>query len=314
MTLHPFRLTPQYHERIWGGTRFKQDDKKIGEAWIVHEDNVITSGDHSGLALKQLAASHAVELLGARTLDRTGKRFPLLIKLLDPADWLSLQVHPNDEQAKRLEGENYFGKTEAWHILEADPNAQLIAGLKANTSAEALRQTIRNGTIFEHVQYLSVNQGDMIFIRAGTIHALGPGLFLYEIQQTSDLTYRVFDWDRPQTNGRVLHIEKSLAVADASATGQASRQPQVNDGEVKTLVRCEYFALDLIGGESKSITLNTRGESFHALTIREGVARVEGDGWSQTLQRLETVIIPAACGAYTIRPQGKYLALKASVE
>ena len=263
--------------------------------------------------MKQLAASHAVELLGARTLDRTGKRFPLLIKLLDPADWLSLQVHPNDEQAKRLEGENYFGKTEAWHILEADPNAQLIAGLKANTSAEALRQTIRDGTIFEHVQYLSVNQGDTIFIRAGTIHALGPGLFLYEIQQTSDLTYRVFDWDRPQTNGRVLHIEKSLAVADAAAIGQASRQPQVNDGDVKTLVRCEYFSLDLIGGESKSISLSTRGESFHTLTIREGAARVEGDGWSHALCRFETVIIPASCGAYSIILK-KYLALKASVE
>ena len=143
---------------------------------------------------------------------------------------------------------------------------------------------------------------------------MGPGLFLYEIQQTSDLTYRVFDWDRPQTNGRVLHIEKSLAVADPSAIGQASRQPQLNDGDVKTLVRCEYFSLDLIGGESKSISLNTRGESFHALTIREGAARVEGDGWSHALQRLETVIVPASCGAYSIHPQGKYFALKASVE
>ncbi len=314
MTLHPFRLTAQYHERVWGGRRFKQADKKIGEAWIVYEGNVIADGDHAGLTLKQLASSHAVHLLGARTVDRTGNRFPLLIKLLDPAAWLSLQVHPNDEQAKQLEGEIYFGKTEAWHIIEAEPNAQLISGLKANTSAEALKQAIRDGKILDHAQYVPVRSGDTIFIRAGTIHALGPGLFLYEIQQTSDLTYRVFDWDRPQTNGRALHIEKSLAVAEPSATGQASRQPQVKDGEVKTLVRCEYFALDLIGGESKSIALNTRGESFHTLTIREGAARVEGDGWSQTLRHLETVIIPASCGAYTIHPQGKYFALKASVE
>ncbi|MBI5350646.1 MAG: class I mannose-6-phosphate isomerase, partial [Chloroflexi bacterium] len=188
MALHPFQLAPHYHERVWGGTRFKHDDKKIGEAWIVYEDNVITSGDHAGLALKQLAASHAVHLLGARTLDRAGERFPLLIKLLDPADWLLLQVHPNDEQAKRLEGGNYFGKTEAWHILEAEPNAQLISGLKANTSNESLRQAIRDGTILDHAQYVDVHNGDTIFIRAGTIHALGPGLFLYEIQQTSDLT------------------------------------------------------------------------------------------------------------------------------
>ncbi len=314
MTLHPFRLAPQYHERVWGGTRFKQGDKKIGEAWIVYEDNVITDGDHGGLALKQLAASRAVELLGMRTLDRTGGRFPLLIKLLDPAAWLSLQVHPNDEQAKQLEGAEHFGKTEAWHILESEPDAQLISGLKANTSAEALRQAIRDGAILDHAQYLDVHQGDTIFIRAGTIHALGPGLLLYEVQQTSDITYRVFDWNRPQTNGRVLHIEKSLAVADPSAKGQASRQPQLNNGDVKNLVKCEYFSLDLIGGESKSITLNTRGESFHALTIREGATRVEGDGWSQALQRFETVIIPASCGVYTIHPQGKYLALKASVE
>jgi len=314
MTLQPFQLAPRYHERLWGGTRFKHGDKKIGEAWIVFEDNVIADGDHAGLTLKQLAASHTVDLLGARTLSRTGQRFPLLIKLLDPADWLSLQVHPNDQQAKQLEGENYFGKAEAWHILEAEPEAKLISGLKANTTAESLRQAILNGSIVDHAQYLTVQSGDTIFIRAGTIHALGPGLFLYEVQQTSDLTYRVFDWNRPQTNGRVLHIEKSLAVADPSARGQLSRQPQVNDGEVKSLVKCEYFTLDLIGSESKSITLNTRGESFHVLTIRDGAVRVEGDGWAHALRQLETLIIPASCGAYMIHPQEKFLALRASVE
>jgi mannose-6-phosphate isomerase len=245
---------------------------------------------------------------------RTGTRFPVLIKLLDCADWLSLQVHPNDEQARRLEGSDQFGKTEAWHILEVDPDAELLCGLRPGTTPEALAQAIRDGTLVDLMNRIRVADGDTVFVGAGTIHALGPGMLLYEVQQTSDITYRVFDWNRPQSAGRALHIEQSLAVADPGATGTATHLRPLVDGDVVTLTRCPYFVLDTIAAERTRVTLDTAGQSFHALTAIEGAAEVVGDGWSERLERFDSVVVPAACGAYQIRPRGKTRLLKASVE
>jgi mannose-6-phosphate isomerase len=235
---------------------------------------------------------------------RTGLRFPLLIKLLDCQDWLSVQVHPDDEQAARLEGPGQFGKTEAWHILEATPGARLISGLRPGMTAEVLAQAVRQGTLTDLAQYLEVRAGDTVFTRAGTVHALGPGLLLYEVQQTSDITYRVFDWNRPPSAGRELHVEKSLAVIDPAATGRAEPAPALTDGGAQTLTRCEYFHLELLYAASSPVRRDTRGESFHALTVIEGEAALEGEGWTGRLARFETAVIPAMCGEYVVRPNG----------
>jgi mannose-6-phosphate isomerase len=310
----PFRLTPDYRERVWGGQHLKQANPPIGEAWIVYEDNVVSDGPYAGQKLSDVVAATETDLLGTYAKAQTDDRFPLLIKFLDCADWLSLQVHPNDEQAERLEGPGHFGKTEAWHIMQADPDAKLISGLKPETTNDAVADSIRNGTILDHVEYLNVKPGDSIFIRAGTVHALGPGLLLYEVQQTSDITYRVFDWNRPQTASRQLHIEKSLAVSNPEMTGLATPLPTLKDGDAKTLVACEYFTLDTVAAQSQVVQLNTNGETFHAITIIEGSAQLQGEGWQQTLNQFESLIIPASVNAYIISPNGPYRALKSSVE
>ena len=309
-----WQLLPEYRDYVWGGSRLKPGFSPIAEAWIVHEQDRIASGPFAGQTLAEVVARLGPALLGEPVVKQTGLHFPLLIKLLDCAQWLSLQVHPNDEQAKRLEGPEFFGKTEAWHVLEAEPQAKLIAGLKPGATPETLAQAIRNGTILDWAQYLPVKAGDSVFVRPGTIHALGPGMLIYEVQQTSDLTYRVFDWNRPQTKGRVLHIEKSLAVADAASSGECRPMPSLAADDCQTLVACPYFTLDMVVAQTGAFALDTGGATFHALTLIEGQAEIVGKDDQVTLRRFETVVIPADTGAYQLRPLGACRALKASVE
>ena len=308
-----FSLTPEYRDYVWGGDRLKPGHAPIAEAWVVYEQDRIASGPLAGRTLAEAAVAYGEVLLGRRAVQRTGTRFPLLIKLLDCAAWLSLQVHPNDEQAMRLEGAGQFGKTEAWHILDAQPDAQILCGLRPGVTRDTLVQAVHSGTLLDWMQRLSIQAGDTIFISPGMIHALGPGILLYEVQQTSDITYRVFDWNRPAAQGRKLHIEQSLAVADVNARGQVLPQSQLANGDQRELVACPYFTLQALAGQSNSITLDTGGESFHALTLIEGRAQVEGANWGLELDRFGTVVIPAACGSYRVQPRGPFRALKASV-
>ncbi len=315
-SLGALRLVPQYHNRVWGGKFLKPEaEEPVGEAWIVFEEDTVASGPHEGRTLAELAEEYGEALLGRHVTSQTGSRFPLLIKLLDCGDWLSLQVHPNDRQAVELEGPGHFGKTEAWHVLEADPGARLISGVKPGTGTQALAEAIMEGTVADLAQYLDVRKGDTILMHAGTVHALGPGLLIYEVQQTSDITYRIYDWDRPQAEGRKLHIEQSVAVSNPDMSGEVCRMQQpLRDGERRRLVCCDYFTLELIGSETEPVELDTGGETFHALTVVEGRMMVQGDDWREELGKHDTVIVPASAGNYTIRPLGKFQALKSSVE
>ncbi len=306
-------LTPEYRDYVWGGSRLRPGHAPTAEAWVIYEGDRIASGALAGQTLAEAAAAYGAALLGRRAVQRTGTRFPVLIKLLDCSQWLSLQVHPNDEQAVRLEGMGQFGKTEAWHLLAAEPGAEILCGLRPGMTRANLEQAIRGGTILDGMQRLTIHAGDTILLRPGMIHALGPGLLVYEVQQTSDLTYRVFDWNRPVTQGRKLHLEQALAVADVNAAAQIIPQPPLADGDQRELVACSYFTLQLLAGQTNSISLDTSGESFHALTLVEGGAQVEGPGWQLELDRLESLVVPAACGSYQIRPRGPFRALKASV-
>ncbi|MEI6289165.1 MAG: type I phosphomannose isomerase catalytic subunit [Chloroflexota bacterium] len=312
--IEPLRLSPEYRDYVWGGDKLRPGISPTAEAWVVYEKDLAASGVFAGRSLADLALEFGPRLLGERVTRLTGSRFPLLVKILDCAQWLSVQVHPNDEQAQRLEGEGYFGKTEAWHVLEAEPGAELIAGMQPGVTAESLRQSIIDGTVTSLSQYQGVQPGQTIFIRPGTIHALGPGLLIYEVQQTSDLTYRVFDWGRPQTEKRKLHIEKSLEVTDPLASARAIPYPKLADGGQQLLTQCEYFSLSLMEAENNPIQLNTAGQTFHAVTVIEGSARVKTDSGSVDLNRFETVLIPAECGAYEIQPLGAFRALRSSVE
>jgi mannose-6-phosphate isomerase len=304
------QLVPAYHRRVWGGQNLRPTrppETPIGEAWLVHEHNRVQGGRFDGQTLEVVASTLGQGLLGSVAFARTGSRFPLLIKLLDCAEWLSVQVHPNNEQAVRLEGPGQFGKTEAWHVLQADADAQVIAGVKPGTTRDHLAHAIRSGGILEVSQYHSVQAGDTIMMPAGTMHALGPGLLIYEVQQTSDITYRVFDWNRPASAGRALHLEQSVAVTDASQSGELHQSSPVQHGAA-VRVMCPYFKLEEIKG---SLASDTQGSSFHAITVIEGRAELGSHGQGVQLGRFETAIVPASAGAY--RVTGDFRALRSSV-
>lgn len=313
MTLNSFlKLTPSYRDYIWGGERLRPGHYPTAEAWVVWEGDVIESGPLAGKTLGEASEEYGAALLGKRTKSRTGTRFPLLIKLLDCAQWLSLQVHPNNELAVELEGPGQFGKTEAWHILDAEQDAKLIAGLKPNTSSEQLAESIRNGTIIDHVQYVNVRQGDTVFMPAGTLHALGPGLLVYEVQQTSDWTYRVYDWGRPATEKRPLHIDKSIRATRADFSAPITSPPTTGDGTQHALVESDYFTLELLSAGSNTIDLGTAGESFHAITVIEGKAVLKTNKEEVELEKFQTAVIPAQVGTYQFQPLMDCRALKSS--
>ena len=313
MNLKSFlKLTPDFRDYVWGGDRLRPGHFPTAEAWVVWEGNRIESGELVGMTLGEASAQFGADLLGRRVYDRTRLRFPLLVKLLDCAQWLSLQVHPNDDQALQLEGPGQFGKTEAWHILDAQPDSKLIAGLKPDTSAIVLAESIRAGTVTEHSQYAPVSQGDTVFMPAGTLHALGPGLLVYEVQQTSDWTYRVYDWGRPQTETRKLHIEKSIQVTRPDFTAPVIPQPVCGDGTRSELVHCEYFTLELLAAYSQPIELDTMNESFHTITVIEGRALLRADAEEIILEKFQTALVPAALGIYQFQPLGNCRALRSS--
>lgn len=304
------KLTPSYRDYVWGGDRLRPGHYPTAEAWVVWEGDVIESGPLAGRTLAEVAQDYGDALLGVKTTSRTGTRFPLLIKLLDCAQWLSLQVHPNDRLAVELEGQGQFGKTEAWHILEAEPEAKLIAGLKPNTPPDQLAQSIRSGSVIDHVQYVNVKQGDTVFMPAGTLHALGPGLLVYEVQQTSDWTYRVYDWGRPATEKRPLHIEKSILATRAYFTAPIIPSPAAGDGTRHVLVESDYFTLEMLSARSNTIELNTREATFHAITVIEGRALLKAGEESVELDRFQTAVVPAQVGSYQFQPVADCRALK----
>ena len=289
MVLPPLRLVPELKERVWGGSRLGPG---IGEAWLVHEANRVADGPFAGRTLADVTAELRGRLLGRKA----SRRFPLLVKILDAAEWLSVQVHPDDVQALELEGGDQCGKAEAWHVLEAAPGAKVIAGLKPGVTRARLERAIHDGTVLEIVSELAVAPGDTIYNCAGLVHALGPGVLLYEVQQSSDVTYRVWDWNRPASAARPLHVAQSLVVTRPDA------MPRVTHGAGD---ECEHFALERVGpGMAR---LDTRGESFHAVTVVEGAARVAG----VALEPFGSAIVPAETGRYEI--EGSYRALVARV-
>ncbi len=296
-----FQLEIDYRARVWGGQRLRPGPEPIGEAWVVHEGNRILAGPLAGRTLAEAAADLGPALVGSIPFARAGARFPLLIKILDCQDWLSVQVHPDDAQATRMAGPGQFGKTEAWHILEAAPGARIIAGVRAGTSARGLAEAIQGGKVLDVAEWRDVGRGDTVFMPAGTLHALGPGLLVYEVQQASDITYRVWDWDRPAAAGRALHVAQSVAVTNPAAAAILRPAGAVPTGTWAELTRCPYFIVEARDIVDTPCPCDTQGVSFHAVTATEGSLAVSRASESIVLSRFETALIPASDGAYTLR-------------
>jgi mannose-6-phosphate isomerase len=300
-------------ERVWGGQRLLPGSASpIGEAWVVYDGCVIDGGRWQGHTLGEVADVAGVHLLGERAVHQTGTRFPLLVKLLHSRDWLSVQVHPNDDQAVRHEGEGHFGKTEAWHVLEADEDARVIYGLNGNWSRADLERLANVGEFERALNFQPVQAGDTLFTPAGCVHAIGPGLFIYEVQQTSDITYRLYDWNRPASDGRELHLEKGLNVI-SGCQGSGASIAQDDSSERRLLTECEYFTLEVLEPASGGMSLTTQSRSFHALTARRGEAVLRVNDAMTSLGELETVVIPASAGEYYLEPKTGFSGLLARV-
>jgi mannose-6-phosphate isomerase len=284
MDVAPFRLKPWFSERVWGKRDLRPwyadtgTTEPVGEAWLTGPRCIVETGPFAGRTL----ASVAEEL---------GGEFPLLVKLLFPAEKLSVQVHPDDAQAQAL-GETR-GKTECWYALEAEPGASVALGLKPGADAAAVKAAIDNGTLESLMKSVPVSVGDMLFVAPGTVHAIGPGVVLLETQQTSDVTYRLYDYGRP----RELHLEKGLQVINpTSAAGKVS--PKVMDGFTR-LIEQKYFVVDRFdfGGMSEaSISFDGPG-CLVGLAGRTAVSTPEGE---VVLNPGQAVVVPKRPGGVIV--------------
>ena len=299
-----FPLEPQYRERVWGGRRLKAADPPVGEAWVAFGESRVRAGEHTGRTVAELSSEYGERFLGRDVAAKYGVRFPLLVKLLDCADWLSVQVHPNDEQAARLVGPGERGKCEAWHFIEAEEGATLYAGVRRGTGKAELERAIRDGRVLEVAERLKARAGQTLYIPAGTLHSIGPGLLLYEVQQSSDITFRVYDWGRPASAGRKLHVEESVEVTDPRNGALVREAPALRDTAHASTVRCPHFELDLISIGGSVFRGDTGGRSFHLLTVTEGEAEVACGDESVVLTRFDTVLLAGAAGAYELRARG----------
>lgn len=308
--LYPLRFAPLLHRYLWGGRRLGTllgkpigPESDYAESWEVcdhdADQSIVAAGPLAGTTLGQLAAEYGPALFGPH---RPLRHFPLLLKYLDAAKTLSVQVHPNDQQATALDPPD-LGKTEAWFILAAEPGSLIYAGLKPGVDEAALRAAIAAGRCDECLHRFTPRPGDCLFIPAGTVHALGAGLLVAEIQQASDTTYRLFDWNRvgPDGKPRPLHVEQALAVIDFNAGPVAlqSPRPTAEPGRER-LVACDKFVLDRVTMNEPRLLGDD--ERFHIVTVLEGVVAVMGAPSDRPLSRGDTVVLPAALGAVTFTP------------
>ncbi len=294
--LTPFRVTPLAQERVWGGTRLGPPRTlPIGELWLVGPWLIVADGPHAGRTLDAVAGDLGPRLVGAATSAGPGPRFPLLLKLLDPASWLSVQVHPNDAVARRLAGPDAVGKAEAWYVLEADPGAELLAGARPGVREADLRAAMRGGAATTRLLARHAPAaGDVLLLTAGTLHAVGPGVLLYELQQPSDLTYRVDDWDRPASRTRPLHTKQALA----SVVPQSRPALRTTAGGGR-VVACRHFTLDVVDAPA---SLDPEGRTVQVVTAVGAPADLSGPGWAERLEPLETIVVPASAGAWELQP------------
>ncbi|MGC6466827.1 MAG: type I phosphomannose isomerase catalytic subunit [Akkermansiaceae bacterium] len=269
--MEPITFTPLYMTRVWGGRTLESlyqrplpDDQPYGESWEISdrelEQSVVDQGPWKGKTLNELWNSHREELFGNAL---PGDRFPLLIKILDARDDLSIQVHPPEKVASTLGGDP---KTEMWFIADCSPDAKLYVGLKEGVDRLAFEQSLNDGTVADKVHAISPSPGESIFIESGRLHAIGAGFLIYEIQQNSDTTYRVFDWNRMGLDGkpRDLHIEESMASIDFDDIEPGMDRPVGN-----TIASCEHFVVDqltLSAGDS----IKSPSERFSIITVVEG--------------------------------------------
>jgi mannose-6-phosphate isomerase len=305
--MYPLKFENLYYEKIWGGRdlenyRNNLPDGNIGESWDVachpHGISVVANGEYRGTRLDKLIEKLGKKVLGDKIDD---KLFPLLIKLINAKDKLSVQVHPNDEYAHRVESE--LGKTEIWYVVEAFEGANLVVGTKECTK-EQFKEAINSGTLDKYLNRIPVKKGEVYFVKSGLVHAIGEGVIIAEIQQNSDTTYRVYDYNR----GREIHVDKALDVIDLNLKGKKSMGLKVEGKDfIKTYYNlCDKFSLELY--EVKTCLVEKSDEErFYIFTCVEGNGTISFEGGSEKIQAGESILIPAYLGKYEINGTIKLL-------
>lgn len=312
-TNYPLKFQPIYKEKLWGGQKIKSMLGKdfgslpnCGESWelsgVAGDVSVVANGPLAGTDLDQLLAGAGEALMGKRVYAASPNEFPLLIKFLDANDDLSIQVHPNDEQAKAMHG--CLGKTEMWYILQADANAKLIAGFNKNTSREEYQERLANKRLKEILNEEQVAAGDVFFIPAGRVHTIGKGILLAEIQQTSDVTYRIYDFDRVDANGqkRALHTAQALEVIDFKKHEHYKSSYSNQQNQVNQLVSDVYFETNKLQ-LTQALTRELQElDSFVIYICIEGSGSITAGGTSVAIKQGETVLVPACIASIQLQP------------
>lgn len=291
-------------DRLWGGNKLKELFNKpsvtdtTGESWELSGVNgdvsIISNGNLKGTSLQQLITNYKENLLGKSVVQRFGDEFPILIKFIDAKKDLSIQLHPNDELAKKRH--NSFGKTEMWYIMNADPGSNLIVGFNKNVVQEEYKTSIENDSLLDLLNYEEVNEGDTFFINTGKIHAIGAGVMLAEIQQTSDVTYRVFDFNRKDKNGnlRELHTDLALDAIDYTKKDDFKVDYTTTKNLANTMVDCPYFRTSMLSLDKNFHQDISNRDSFSIYICVSGNAIIENEFGSTTIQKGETVLIAAS--------------------
>lgn len=311
--LYPLKFNPIFKEKIWGGNKihtvFGMDYAPLpncGEAWVLSgygdDISVVNNGFLAENQLDELIDVYMGDLVGEAVFEKYGSKFPLLIKILNANDWLSIQVHPDDKLAQSRHNDS--GKTEMWYVADAEPGAQLISGFNREMNAELYLSHLNNGTIEEIMNYEKVHNGDVYFMPAGRVHALGPGLLIFEIQQTSDLTYRIYDFNRVDDNGipRQLHTDLALDALDFTKHQSYRTEYQPEFNKTVPLVESTYFNTNVINFGTPVVKDYSGLDSFVILQCAAGKCTIDFEGGTETLKAGEVILIPAILERIQIVP------------
>lgn len=302
MKFYPLQFRPILKDRIWGGTKLQSvlnkeiTSETTGESWelstVPNDVSVVVNGELKGKNLNEIIDLYPEAILGEDVKKRFGSQFPLLFKFIDAKQDLSIQLHPNDELAR--ERHNSFGKTEMWYVMQADKGARLVVGFKHDSNKEEYIEKLANKDLLSLLDEIEVKEDDIFFLETGTIHAIGGGVVIAEIQQTSDVTYRLYDWDRVDVNGngRELHTELALDAINFNTTKtKIDYEQKVNESN-KT-VHCDYFKTNVIPLEGK-MNWKAHKSSFTVFMCTDGKFSLEIDNINYSYKKGDTVLLPAA--------------------
>jgi len=313
--LYPFKFNPVLKDKIWGGDKLQKffnkqsSTDKLGESWelsdVSGDESIVSNGEFKGKTLHELIKKYQHAILGKKVYEKYNEAFPLLFKLIDANDNLSIQVHPGDEMAKIRH--NSFGKTEMWYVVDAEPGASLIIGFTNDCSKQEYIEALNQGVVESLLQKVPVSKGDVFFIPAGLVHAIGQGVVIAEIQQSSDITYRIYDYERKDENGneRELHVDQALDVINFSASQEPKTKYNLKENTVCPLVSCDYFKTNKIEFTHSLDCDYSQKDSFVVYMCLSGNFYVECTDSIVHVTKGETVLIPAHIDRVKLIPEEK---------